>query len=81
MTVPALGRIERVELREIWMSEATAFTPWLARVENLSLLGETLDIELELEAQEKSVGPYGTSAASSAIIRIAETPLSPRLVR
>lgn len=53
-----LGRLERVDLREIWTSEATSFTPWLAREENLAALGEALDIELELEAQEKSVGPF-----------------------
>ena len=34
------------------------FTPWLARSENLEVLGETLGIDLELEAQEKAVGPF-----------------------
>lgn len=58
MGVPALGKIERVDLRGIWPSEAGAFTPWLAQAENLAILGEELDIELELEAQEKSVGPF-----------------------
>lgn len=53
-----LGRLLRVELREIWQSESSHFTPWLARAENLSLLGETLGIDLQLEAQEKPVGPF-----------------------
>jgi len=53
-----LGRLERVELRDIWTSEATSFTPWLARAENIAVLGETLNIELELEAQERAVGPF-----------------------
>lgn len=53
-----LGRLERVELRDIWISEATDFTPWLARKENLEILGETLGAELELEAQERPVGPF-----------------------
>ena len=53
-----LGRLERVDLRDIWLSEAVNFTPWLAREENLLLLGETLGIDLELEAQEKPVGPF-----------------------
>ncbi|WP_415714466.1 hypothetical protein [Roseibium sp.] len=53
-----LGNLERVELRDIWASEAADFTPWLARAENLSILGDTLNIDLELEAQEKSVGPF-----------------------
>ncbi|WP_166306923.1 DUF4268 domain-containing protein [Bradyrhizobium sp. 2S1] len=58
MTERALGRLERVDLREIWLSEATGFTPWLARPENMAVLSETLNIELELEAQERSVGPF-----------------------
>jgi hypothetical protein len=53
-----LGRLQRVELRDIWASEATHFTPWLARSENLAVLAQTLGIDLELEAQEKAVGPF-----------------------
>lgn len=58
MVNQALGRLERVSPRDIWAHEATVFTPWLALDENLVLLGETLGMELELEAQEKEVGPY-----------------------
>ena len=58
MSQDALGRLTRVDLRNIWTSEASDFTPWLAREENLSVLGETLGIDLELEAQEKAVGPF-----------------------
>jgi len=54
----SLGRLEKVELREAWLSESGEFTPWLAQEDNLSLLGETIGIELELEAQEKDVGPF-----------------------
>lgn len=53
-----LGRLERVEAREVWANEATHFTPWLAEQANLKLLGEVIGIELELEAQERSVGPF-----------------------
>ena len=53
-----LGRLERVELRDIWISEAADFTPWLARPENLSVLADTLGMDLELEAQERAVGPF-----------------------
>jgi hypothetical protein len=56
--VEQLGRIERVNLRSIWTSEDKHFTPWLAERENLELLGEALGMELELEAQEKYVGPF-----------------------
>ena len=58
MTWATLGSLEPVELRNIWTSEAADFTPWLARPENLSVLDETLGIDLELEAQERSVGPF-----------------------
>ena len=53
-----LGRLARVDLRYVWTTEATDFTPWLAREENLAVLGEALGIELEFEAQEKAVGPF-----------------------
>lgn len=58
MTQQPLGRLEKVDLRQVWTSEPAGFTPWLAREENLALLGETLGIQLELEEQEKSVGPF-----------------------
>lgn len=53
-----LGRLHKVNLREAWSSESSHFTPWLAQEENLKLLGETIGIELELESQEKEVGPF-----------------------
>ena len=46
MTNP-LGRLERVDLRSIWETEAQDFTPWLAREENLAILGDTIGVELE----------------------------------
>ncbi|MCA9449879.1 MAG: DUF4268 domain-containing protein, partial [Candidatus Omnitrophica bacterium] len=54
----SLGRLEKIELRQAWTNEARDFTPWLAQEENLALLAETIGIELELEGQEKSVGPF-----------------------
>lgn len=54
-----LGRLEPVdELRRVWPNEANDFTPWLAKEENLALLSDTIGIDLELEAQEKDVGPF-----------------------
>lgn len=55
---PAFGRLVRVDLRTGWLNEATDFTPWLARPENLSLLAETLGLTLELQTREASVGPF-----------------------
>ncbi|MEM7410159.1 MAG: DUF4268 domain-containing protein [Myxococcota bacterium] len=56
--VPALGRLEKVSLRSVWADEAASFTPWLATEENIELLGDTIGLTLEVEAQEKEVGPF-----------------------
>ena len=53
-----LGRLKKIPVRQIWLNEAQDFSPWLAREENFQLLGEVLGLELELEAQEKNVGPF-----------------------
>lgn len=53
-----MGRLERVDLREAWETEDGDFTPWLAREENIALLGEAIGIDLEVEAQERRVGLF-----------------------
>jgi hypothetical protein len=56
--IPSLGKLERVDPKQVWSHEAHSFTPWLALAENLEQLGETLGIDLELEAVEQAVGPF-----------------------
>lgn len=53
-----LGKLVKVDLRDIWRTEASDFTPWLALEENIALLGDAIGIELEVEATEKDVGPF-----------------------
>ena len=53
-----LGRLDRVDLRATWQSEAGDLTRWLAQPENIARLGEAIGLELEVEAQEKDVGPF-----------------------
>lgn len=53
-----LGRLEKLDLRTYWKKEATDFTPWLAKEENIQLLSDTIGIELEVQSQEESVGPF-----------------------
>jgi hypothetical protein len=53
-----LGRLKQVPVREFWRHEASDFTPWLAREDNIALLSETVGLELMVEAQEKNVGPF-----------------------
>ena len=58
MSKPPLGRLKPVPLRDAWESESSEFTPWLAKEENIRLLSEALGLELEVEAQERNVGPF-----------------------
>ncbi len=51
-----LAKIERVDLRGVWLNEATDFTPWLG--DNIADLGEALGLELELQKIEAPVGGY-----------------------
>lgn len=53
-----LGRLKKVDLRKEWKNEATEFTRWLAKKENLALLGEAIGIELRLLQEEADVGRY-----------------------
>lgn len=51
-----LSKIKRLNLREAWPKEASAFTPWLA--DNIKELGDALGLELELETREASFGDF-----------------------
>lgn len=53
-----IGRLESVDVRTVWESESADFTPWLAQEESLKLLGDAVGLDLELEAQEQTVGPF-----------------------
>ena len=53
-----LGRLERINPRDIWSTEDRDFTPWLAKEENIILLGDAIGVSLEVEAQEKQVVPF-----------------------
>ncbi|MEZ6070528.1 MAG: hypothetical protein R3C10_09705 [Pirellulales bacterium] len=53
-----LGRLEKVDLRAVWGTEDGDFTPWLGTDENIALLSDTIGLDLQVEAQEKEVGPF-----------------------
>lgn len=55
---PKLGKIEKVNVRDVWPHEALNFTKWLAQEENLSMLGDACSIELELKDTESAVGSF-----------------------
>jgi len=71
MTIPTLGALTEVELRDAWNHEAHSFTPWLAA--NLDALADKIGIPLELEGQEV---PVETFAADI----LARNPLDDSLV-
>ena len=50
--------VQITDLREVWKNEATDFTPWLAKEDNLSLLSEAIGIDMVLEEKESSVGSF-----------------------
>lgn len=51
-----LGRLERVEVREVWENEARDFTPWL--LDHDDHLAEALGIDLEIQRSEHPVGNF-----------------------
>lgn len=53
-----LGKLEHVDLRNVWKNEASDFTEWLAKEENLSKLGNELDIELSQPTTGEGVGDF-----------------------
>jgi hypothetical protein len=53
-----LGRLKKIDLRDYWKKEDKDFTPWLAKEDNISLLSDAIGIELEVQEQEKNVGPF-----------------------
>ena len=52
-----LGRIEKIDPREVWPDEAKDFTPWLSE-QGLDELGEALGLELEMQSREAPVGSF-----------------------
>jgi len=46
------GKLEKVDLHELWDGGVTDFTPWLSDEENISEIGKVLGMELEVQSQE-----------------------------
>jgi hypothetical protein len=53
-----LGTFKRVPLKDVWPTEDGNFTPWLAQSDTIALLGDALNMELEVEAVEHWVGSF-----------------------
>lgn len=52
----AVGKLQRVELKEVWAHEEQDFTPWLK--DNIDVLGDALKVKLESIGNEVSVGSF-----------------------
>lgn len=48
----AIGKIERVQLREVWRHEAQDFTTWLEQ--NVDVLNDYLDVALVPESVDEN---------------------------
>src|SRR5260221_10607446 len=53
-----LGKLKKVDLREVWEHEATSFTKWLSQEDNLNHLGDELGIAIKLLKTEAKVGGF-----------------------
>ena len=56
--VSILGKLETVNIRDVWKKEAADFSKWLAKEENLSLLGDEIGISMNLIRTEAGVGAF-----------------------
>lgn len=55
-SIPSLGNVEFLPVREVWANEATSFTPWL--LANEQVLADLLGLEIELTEIEQRVGSF-----------------------
>jgi len=63
-----LGSLRTVPLREIWVHEASSFTKWLSEKENLTLLGDELDLDISLVETEASIGKFNLDILAEEIM-------------
>lgn len=67
-SIPTLGRLQPVDLREVWPSEPYNFTPWLAQGDNLNFLAESLGLPgLELVKAEHAVDSFSADIVARII--------------
>lgn len=53
-----LGKLTKIDLRNVWKSEPEDFTRWLSSPENIALLGEELDLDIAFLEAEAGVGDF-----------------------
>lgn len=63
--MPTLGRLTKIDLHSTWPGEATDFTPWLAREENLAILSEAIGLDLELAGRNSALAPFALTSSAA----------------
>lgn len=53
-----IGKLIKVDLREIWKNEEYDFSSWLAQEQNLALLSDEIGVPIRLLEKEAGVGKY-----------------------
>lgn len=53
-----IGKLEKVELRDLWKHEERDFSAWLAQEENLAMLSDVIGVDIALIERESHVGGY-----------------------
>ena len=49
-----LGRLEKVDLLELWNGEDADFTAWLSQEDNIAEVGNLIGMELEVQKQHRN---------------------------
>ena len=62
MTKALLGQLEMVDPKTVWPHEAHDFTPWL--LANYQVLGDLLEMDIELKVAEHPVGDFWIFSAT-----------------
>lgn len=62
----SLAKLKEItDLRAVWPHEASDFTPWLAKEENLNLLADAVGLEITVDETESSVGDFNVDIYAS----------------
>lgn len=53
-----IGKLEKVDLRDLWKHEERDFSAWLAQEENLAMLSDVIGVDINLIERESQVGGF-----------------------
>ena len=63
-----LGVLKEIkDLRQVWPHEALDFTPWLAEDDNITLLADSVRLEISVDETESNVGDFNVDIYASEI--------------